>query len=73
MLTEFKKEEHIAIPRAQLADMINRTQLPKWFIAEKSGIHITTLRRWLNGRITHASRNSLNRLVVFCQAETNQD
>lgn len=60
----------VAIPREQIVRLLSGTQLPMWYIAQSTGIALSTLRRWKNGRIAKASRQNLNRLVVFCQQET---
>ena len=36
---------------SQVNDLIRSQGLKKWWVAEFAGVHKTTLRRWLNGRI----------------------
>jgi len=37
--------------------------LKKWWVAEFSGVHKTTLRRWLNGKISRVKRDNVERLA----------
>jgi len=42
---------------------IDQQGLKKWWVAEFSGVHKTTLRRWLSGKITRVKRDNIERLA----------
>ena len=42
---------------------IRDLDLKQWWVAEEAGVHKTTLRRWLNGRITRVHHRHLDELA----------
>lgn len=46
--------------------------LKKWWVAEFSGVHKTTLRRWLNGKITRVRRTNIERLASLLACSTDE-
>ncbi len=47
----------------KVQELITGQDLKKWWVAESVGIHKTTLRRWLSGRIDKVSWDRLDRLA----------
>lgn len=43
--------------------MIRGQGLKKYWVADECGVHKTTLRRWLSGRITKVRRGNVERLA----------
>lgn len=43
--------------------LIEGQGLKQWWVAEAAGIHKTTLRRWLNGKIERVNEERLRRLA----------
>jgi Helix-turn-helix domain len=53
---------------AEAVGMLIREQsLKLWWVAEASGIHKTTLRRWLSGDIERMTRTRVERLADVLQ------
>lgn len=52
----------------EIRRLIQEQGLKKWWVAEFSGVHKTTLRRWLSGRITKVKRDNIEKLasVLTC-------
>lgn len=53
------------VNRVLLRERLNRSGLPRWYIAEQTGLHVTTLRRWLSGRIQRPSKEKVRVLEAF--------
>lgn len=47
-----------------LAGILQKQRLKKWWVAEQAGIHKTTLRRWLNGEIQKVKSENILRLAA---------
>jgi hypothetical protein len=46
-----------------LASTIRSKDLKRWWVAEVSGLHKTTLRRWMHGRAIRVRRKNAERLA----------
>jgi hypothetical protein len=47
----------------EIAKLIAREKLKRWWVAEQAGIHKTTLRRWLSGHIDKVRSNHVEDLA----------
>ena len=52
-----------SIRREALKGTIRNQGLKKWWVAESAGIHQSTLKRWLSGRIGQARIANLTRIA----------
>jgi hypothetical protein len=52
---------YVQIDRSRVLRLLNDQDLKRWWVAERVGVHKTTLRRWLSGKIAriHAERLQL--------------
>ena len=50
--------------RDAINNLIREQELKKWWVAEEAGVHKTTLRRWLSGRIERVSGEHVIRLAT---------
>jgi hypothetical protein len=46
-----------------IAEELSRQDLKRWWVAEQAGIHKTTLRRWLSGRIERVRADHAEQLA----------
>ncbi len=56
-------QTHYTLKSQLLAQTIESQGLKRWWVAERSGIHKTTLRRWLNGRSTRIRKDNAERMA----------
>jgi transcriptional regulator with XRE-family HTH domain len=56
--------ELVLLHKDRVRELIRAQELKKWWVAEFSGVHKTTLRRWLNGRIDRVQEQHLARLAA---------
>ncbi len=47
----------------RVRSLIETRELKKWWVAEITGVHKTTLRRWLSGRIDRVREDHVLRLA----------
>lgn len=47
----------------RVVDLIRHQELKRWWVAEFAGVHKTTLRRWLSGRIDKVREENVRRLA----------
>ncbi|MCB0405739.1 MAG: helix-turn-helix domain-containing protein [Bdellovibrionales bacterium] len=66
------KTQMYALKPAAIANLIEAQQLKRWWVAELSGVHKTTLRRWLRGRIARASAVHIRRLAAVLQTQVQE-
>jgi len=45
------RETFVKLKSDEVKSIIRDQQLKRWWVAEFTGVHKTTLRRWLNGKI----------------------
>lgn len=45
--------------------------LKRWWVAEQAGVHKTTLRRWLNGKIAKVQQKNVSRLAQVLTTSEN--
>ncbi len=50
--------------RDAIRGLIKEQELKNWWVAEEAGVHKTTLRRWLSGRISRVSGEHVSRLAT---------
>lgn len=48
--------------RPEIESILRREELKRWWVAEFSGVHVTTFRRWMNGKIRCVSEGNVNQL-----------
>jgi hypothetical protein len=51
------------LDKTKVATLIREQALKRWWVAESAGVHKTTLRRWLNGKIHRIQRSHLDSLA----------
>ncbi len=56
----------------KVRERIRALDLKHYWVAEEAGVHKTTLRRWLNGRIGLVKTKNLARLASVLSTEPNQ-
>ncbi|MCB0417940.1 MAG: helix-turn-helix domain-containing protein [Bdellovibrionales bacterium] len=66
------KTQMYALKTAAIANLIEEQQLKRWWVAELSGVHKTTLRRWLRGRIARISDVHIRRLAAVLQTQVQE-
>jgi hypothetical protein len=49
--------------------LIREQELKRYWVAEVAGVHKTTLRRWLNGRISKVHERNVTRLAEVLTAD----
>ncbi len=55
---------HFHLHRENLRSVIQDKSFKMWWLAEMTGVHKTTLRRWLSGRISTIQSSHLERLAA---------
>lgn len=74
--SEATKEKHMrmdetkflyTLRREKVTQHIQEQQLKKWWLADAVGVHKTTLRRWLNGKIQRISGLHLRKLSIVLE------
>lgn len=64
MSANYKIPSDFYVLRAERVNALIREQgLKKWWVAEEAGVHKTTLRRWLSGRIGKVRRHNVESLA----------
>lgn len=53
----------------KVRDRIQALELKHYWVAEEAGVHKTTLRRWLNGRIRSVKTENVLRLAQVLSTE----
>jgi len=53
----------------KVRERIRALDLKHYWVAEEAGVHKTTLRRWLNGRISRVRPEHVNRLAFVLSTE----
>ena len=61
--------ELVSLHKDRVRDLIRANDLKKWWVAEFSGVHKTTLRRWLNGRIDRIQHKHIEQLAAVLEVE----
>lgn len=57
-------EEMCTVNREGLRTLLRERDLKSWWVAERVGIHKTTLRRWLSGKIQRAHEEKVAQLAI---------
>jgi len=60
------------IDSQKVRERIRALDLKHYWVAEEAGIHKTTLRRWLNGRIARVRPRHVERLAFVLSTEPSQ-
>ncbi len=60
-MTETHK--HYQLKKQVVLQILQENSLKKWWVAEFSGIHKTTLRRWLQGRTKFIQNKNIENLA----------
>lgn len=63
---------YLQLDRDAIVSLIRTQQLKRWWVAEFTGVHKTTLRRWLSGRITRVHRERVLALAKLLSVENNR-
>ena len=56
----------------KVRERIQALDLKHYWVAEEAGVHKTTLRRWLNGRITQVKTKNVARLACVLSTDLTQ-
>lgn len=59
----------VLLHKDRVRELIRTQDLKKWWVAEFSGVHKTTLRRWLNGRIDRIQQRHVEQLAAVLEVE----
>ncbi len=57
------------LDRTKITQLLHEQDLKRWWVAECTGVHKTTLRRWLSGRITRVQEPRLRSLATILNVE----
>jgi len=60
---------YYALDRARVVEILNSQSLKRWWVAESAGVHKTTLRRWLSGRIHRIEARRLRSLAGVLEVQ----
>lgn len=63
-----ERKEFYRINKDVVLTLIQTQELKKWWVAEMAGIHKTTLRRWLSGKIHRVQKEHVDSLAGVLQA-----
>ncbi len=53
----------------KVRERIRDLELKQYWVAEEAGVHKTTLRRWLNGRISRVKPRNVERLAFVLSTD----
>lgn len=59
----------LELNRQAVLDQLRSQGLKRWWVAEEAGIHKTTLRRWLSGRIRRVSADHVRCLARVLETD----
>ena len=65
-------ENHYQLRRQEIHKIIGDQSLKKWWIAEFTGVHKTTLRRWLQGKIQFVRKHHAEQLAQVLQSKLSE-
>lgn len=57
----------IPLDRERLKSHIRDNGYRQWWVSESGGIHKSTLRRWLNGKIVRVRKERLERIAALVE------
>lgn len=60
---------YVTLDKERIEALMRAQQLKRWWVAEFSGVHKTTLRRWLSGKIEKVSRANARSLARLLEVE----
>lgn len=60
------------IQRENLNAVIQANQLKRWWVAEYSGIHRSTLRRWISGKVVRARHSNVRAVATLLEVPVEQ-
>ena len=60
---------YVKLNTGAVTTIIRDQQLKRWWVAEVTGVHKTTLRRWLNGKIERVRDDHADRLAAVLTVE----
>jgi DNA-binding Xre family transcriptional regulator len=66
-----KENEKVRLRTEAIYLMIQEQELKLWWVAEATGVHRTTLRRWLSGEINLVRQSNVERLAGVLSARRN--
>ncbi len=55
-----------------ILECIHHQRLKRWWVADQSGLHPTTLRRWMNGSVESGRLHNLTRLAKVLDVNTTE-
>lgn len=65
----WRMNDLVMLRKDRVREIIRANELKKWWVAEFSGVHKTTLRRWLNGRIDRIQERHVRQLAAVLEVE----
>ncbi|MBY0370610.1 helix-turn-helix transcriptional regulator [bacterium] len=60
---------YCALDRDRIRQILQTQSLKRWWVAECTGVHKTTLRRWLSGRIARVEQGHLRSLASVLEVQ----
>jgi len=67
-----ESNQYYQIKKQVVVEMIAKNSLKKWWVAEFSGVHKTTLRRWLKGRTRFVQNRNVKNLAALLGTSIDQ-
>ena len=64
------RPEYIVIDREAFRTALRNQDLRHWWVAERLDVHITTLRRWLNGRSASMPKSKFLLLIEILEMDS---
>lgn len=59
------EHKHYQLKKQVVLQILTENSLKKWWVAEFSGVHKTTLRRWLQGRTRFIHNRNIENLAAI--------
>lgn len=64
--------KHYQLKKEEILRILGDQSLKKWWVAEYSGVHKTTLRRWLQGKTRYVLNKNAERLAQVLETPLSQ-
>lgn len=58
---------NVRVNGAKIRTAMKEQGMTLWWVAEASGLHRSTLRRWLNGKIKKVNQGNLSRVAAIVE------
>ncbi|MFM8270566.1 MAG: helix-turn-helix domain-containing protein [Pseudomonadota bacterium] len=64
--------KHYQLRKEEVIRILDEQSLKKWWVAEFSGVHKTTLRRWLQGKTRYVLNKNAEKLAKVLETPLSQ-